>query len=130
MTEKISGRSTGLLNSLSTFAATLAAIVQTRLELLSTDMEEDRVHYLSLLMLVLAALFCLGVGVVLATILLVAVFWDTQRILVLGLLAGLFLTGGIAAGLFAIHKVKTKPKIFSASLLELFKDRQQLVSRL
>lgn len=129
MTEKISGGSKGLLDSLSTFAATMAAIVQTRLELLSVDMEEDRAHYLSLLMLVLAALFCLGVGVVLATILLVVVFWDTQRIPVLGLLAGLFLTGGIAAWLFAMHKIKTRPRIFAASLLELFKDRQQLVSK-
>ena len=129
MAEKISGESKGLLNSLSTFAATLVAIVQTRLELLSADLEEDRAHYLSLLMLVLVALFCLGVGVVLAAILLVVVFWDTQRILVLGLLAGLFLTGGIGAGLFAMHKAKTRPKIFAASLLELFKDRQHLVSR-
>jgi len=130
MAENISGGSKGLLDSLSTFAATLSAIVQTRLELLSVDMEEERVHYLSLLMLVLVALFCRGVGVVLATILLVVVFWDTQRILVLGLLAGLFLTGGITAWLFAMHKVKTKPRIFAASLLELFKDRQQLASRL
>lgn len=130
MAEEISGGSKGLLNSLSTFAATLVAIVQTRLELLSADMEEERAHYLSLLMLMLVALFCLGVGVVLATILIVVVFWDTQRLLVLGLLAGLFLTGGIAAWLFAMHKVKTKPRIFAASLLELFKDRQQLVSRL
>ena len=129
MAEEISGGSKGLLDSLGTFAATLAAIVQTRLELLSVDMEEDRAHYLSLLMLVLAALFCLGVGAVLATILIVVVFWDTQRILVLGLLAGLFLTGGIAAWLFAMHKIKTRPRIFAASLLELFKDRQQLVSK-
>lgn len=129
MAEKISGESKGLLDSLSTFAATLVAIVQTRLELLSGDLEEDWAHYLSLLILVQVALFCLGVGVVLAAILLVAVFWDTQRILVLGLLAGLFLTGGIAAWLFAMHKIKTKPRIFAASLLELFKDRQQLVSK-
>ena len=88
MAEKISGESKGLLNSLSTFAATLVAIAQTRLELLSADLEEDRAHYLSLLTLVLVALFCLGVGVVLAAILLVVVFWDTQRLLVLGLLAG------------------------------------------
>lgn len=129
MAEKIPGESKGLLDSLGTFAATLVAIVQTRLELLSVDMEEERVHYLSLLILVQVALFCLGVGVVLATILLVVIFWDTQRILVLGLLAGLFLTGGIGAGLFAMHKIKTKPRIFAASLLELFKDRQRLVSK-
>ena len=130
MAEKTSGENRGLLNSLSTFAATFVAIAQTRLELLSADMEEDREHWLSLLALALTALFCLGVGVVLATILLVVIFWDTQRLLVLGMLAGSFLMGGIAAWLFAMHKIKTKPRIFTASLLELSKDRRQLASRL
>lgn len=130
MTGKTHNGGKGLLDSLSAFAATLAAVVQTRLELLSADLEEDREHWLSLLALALTALFCLGVGVVLATILLVVVFWDTQRLLVLGMLAGLFLSGGIAAWLFARHKIKTKPGIFAASLLELSKDRQQLASRL
>jgi len=130
MTEKTSGGSKGLLESLTTLAATLVAIVQTRLELLSADLEENREHLMSLLVLTLVALFCLGVGVVLATILLVVAFWDTQRLMVLGLLAGLFLTGGIAAWLFVMHKIKTKPRAFAASLSELFKDRQQLISRL
>ena len=130
MTEKTSGGSKGLLESLTTLAATLVAIVQTRLELLSADLEENLEHLMSLLVLTLVALFCLGVGVVLATILLVVAFWDTQRLMVLGLLAGLFLTGGIAAWLFVMHKIKTKPRAFAASLSELFKDRQQLISRL
>ncbi|MDO8349961.1 MAG: phage holin family protein [Gallionella sp.] len=130
MTGKTYNGGEGLLNSLGKFAATLTAVVQTRLELLSADLDEDREHWLSLLTLVLTALFCLSVGVLLTTILLVVVFWDTQRILVLGILAGLFLSGGVAAWLFALHKIKTKPRIFAASLLELSKDRQQLASRL
>jgi uncharacterized membrane protein YqjE len=130
MTEKSPGGSKGLLESLTTLAATLVAIAQTRLELLSADLDEDRAHLLSLLGLALVALFCLAVGVVLATILLVVAFWDTYRLLVLGSLAGLFLAAGIAAWAFAMHKVRTKPRVFAASLLELLKDRQQLGSRL
>lgn len=130
MTEKTPCGSKGLLESLTTLAATLVAIAHTRLDLLSADLEEDREHLLSLLVLTLAALFCLGVGVVLATILLVVAFWDTHRLLVLGLLAGFFLAVGIAAWVFAMHKARTKPRLFATSLSELFKDRQQLVSRL
>jgi len=130
MTEKTPGGSKGLLESLTTLAATLVAIAHTRLDLLSADLEEDRAHFLSLLVLVLAALFCLGVGVVLATILLVVAFWDTHRLLALCTLAGLFLVAGMAAWMFAMHKARTKPRLFAASLSELFKDRQQLVSRL
>lgn len=130
MAEKTPGASKGLLDSLTTLAATLVAIAHTRLDLLSTDLEEDREHLLSLLVLSLASLFCLGVGIVLATILLVAVFWDTYRLLVLGLLAGFFLAAGMAAFGFARHKARTMPRLFAASLLELLKDRQQLNSHL
>lgn len=129
MSEKTSGESQGLLASLTTLAATLVATAHTRLDLLSTDLEEGRAHVLSLLVMVLAALFCLGVGVVLAAILLVAAFWDTYRLLALGSLAGFFLAAGMVAGAYAIRKMRTRPRLFAASLTELLKDRQQLVSR-
>jgi uncharacterized membrane protein YqjE len=121
--------SKGLLESLASFAATLVAIMHTRLELLSTDLEEDQAHLFSLLVLALTALFFGGVGVVLATVLLVVAFWDTDRLLVLGLLAGFFVAVGVAAGAVAMHKARTKPRPFAASLQELYKDRQQLISR-
>lgn len=118
-----------MLASLTALAATLVAMAHTRLDLLSTDLEEEREHFISQLVLALVALFCLGVGVVLVTILLVVAFWDTQRLLVLGVLAGLFLAVGVAAWRFALHKARTKPRLFAASLTELLKDREQLVSR-
>ena len=74
MSEKTPGESKGLLESLTTLAATLVAIAHTRLDLLSSDLEEEREHLLSLLVLAFAALFCLGVGVLLATLLLVVAF--------------------------------------------------------
>jgi len=130
MAEETPGGSRGLLDSLTALAATLVAIAHTRLDLLSTDLEEGREHLLSLLVLALAGLFFIGVGVVLAAILLVAVFWDTHRLLALGTLAGFFLAVGIGAWGFAMHKARTKPRLFAASMSELLKDRQQLVSRL
>jgi len=130
MAEKTPGGSKGLLESLTVLAATLVAIAHTRLDLLSTDLEIDREHFLSILVLTLIALFCLGVGVVLVAILLVAAFWDTYRLLVLASLAGFFLAVGIGAWAFAMHKAKTRPRLFATSLSELYKDRQQLNSHL
>jgi uncharacterized membrane protein YqjE len=129
MEEKSSGLEKGLFDSLKNFAATMLAIGHTRLDLLSTDLEEERVHIFSLLILVLSALFLVGVGVVLVTILLVAAFWDTHRLLVLGTLAGIFLAAGLTAGGMAMRKARSKPRLFASSLSELNKDRQQLVSR-
>ena len=128
MTEKTSSR--GLFDSLTNLLATLVAIVHTRLELLSTELEEDREHLLSLLTTMLSALFCLGVGTVLAVILLVVAFWDTHRLLVLVSLTGLFLVVGLTLWMVAMHKARTKPRVFASSLLELLKDQQKITSNL
>ncbi len=126
MSEKTPDERRGLFESLTALTATLVAIAHTRLDLLSSDLEEERAHLFSLLVLALVALFCVGVGVVLATVLLVVAFWDTHRLLVLGMLVGLFLAVGISAWVFAMHKAKTKPRLFAASMSELLKDRQHL----
>ncbi len=128
MVENTTSSSKGLLHSLTVLAGSLVSIAHTRLELLSTDLEEDRQHLLSLVMLSLVALFSLLFGVMLLAILLVVLFWDTHRLLALGSLAGFFLVAGLTACGFAVRKAKTKPRLFLASLLELFKDSQQLGS--
>jgi uncharacterized membrane protein YqjE len=116
----------GLLVSLASLASTLVAILHTRLELLSNDLEDTQAQVISLLVLVLSAMFFIGVGLVLVTILLVIAFWDTDRLLVLGSLAGAFLAAGLIAGAVAMHQARNKPRAFSASLAELYKDRQSV----
>ncbi|BBP01939.1 phage holin family protein [Sulfuriferula nivalis] len=130
MTDTTSGEHKGLLDSLTTLASTLVAVTHTRLDLLSNDLEEDREHVMAILVSTLITLFCLGVGVVLASILLVVLCWNTHPFLVLGALAGSFLLAGMVALAFLMHKVKTKPRMFATSLSELSKDRQELVNRL
>jgi len=116
----------GLLDSLSTLGGSLLAIAHTRLQLLFTELEEDRQHLLLLIVLALVTLFCLAVGVVLATILLVVAFWDDHRLLVLGVLAGIFLCGGALAWGVALRNIRARPRLLAQSLAELAKDRQQL----
>ncbi|MHB1084575.1 MAG: phage holin family protein [Thiobacillus sp.] len=128
MAEESHAASAGLFESLKTLSVSLLSIVQTRLELLSTDVAEEREQLTSFLVLVMVALGCLGVGVVLLTMLIVVVFWETHRLLALAGLTGLFLAAGIGLGWFAMHRVRTKPRLFEASLAELAKDRQHLGS--
>ena len=119
-------KSKGLLASLGGLAATLVAIAHTRLDMLAVDLAEGRDYLLSLVVTALAALFCFGVGLVLASIFLVVVFWDTHRLLVLGSLTGIFLAAGLIALMSVMNKLKAKPALFSGSLAELVKDRQHL----
>jgi uncharacterized membrane protein YqjE len=129
MAENTTGNSKGLLHSLTVLAGSLVSIAHTRLELLSTDLEVDRQHLLSLVMLSLVGLLSLLFGVMLLAILFVVFFWESHRLLALGSLAGFFLLVGLVVCGFAVHKAKTKPRLFLASLLELFKDSQQLGSK-
>lgn len=106
----------------------LVGIVHTRLELLSTEIAEEREHLISLLVLMLLALFCLGVGVALLAMLIVVAFWESHRLLALGGVTGFFLLTSAGMAWLALHKSRTRPRLFAASLAELSKDRQRLTS--
>lgn len=118
----------GLFESLRTLSLSLVGIVHTRLELLSTEIAEEREHLISLLVLVLLALFCLGVGVALLAMLIVVAFWESHRLLALGGVTGFFLLTSAGMAWLALHKSRTRPRLFAASLAELSKDRQRLTS--
>jgi uncharacterized membrane protein YqjE len=118
--------SKGLFESLGNMVSSLLGTVHTRLELLSTDLEEDRAHLLSIVCWYAGAMFCMALGLVLLAIFLVVAFWETHRLIALGALAGFFLLVGLVALGFARHQAKSKPKLFFASLLELLKDKETL----
>jgi uncharacterized membrane protein YqjE len=118
----------GLFDSLKTLAGSVVSIVHTRLELLSTDIVEERAHLTTLLVLGLVALFCLGVGIVLMAIMIAVVFWESHRLAALGGLTAFFLIAGAGLAWFATYKARAKPRFFEASLAELSRDRQHLTS--
>ncbi len=126
MTNKTSTSSKGLFESITSLTSTLVAIIYTRLELLSADIEEDRERLMSLVMLSLISLFSLLVTAVLVSITIIVAFWDTYRVLALASVSGVFFVVGIVTWLAAIRRARNKPKMFVASLLELIKDRQHL----
>jgi uncharacterized membrane protein YqjE len=124
-----SGREGGLFESLKTLATTLLAIAKTRLELLSTEVEEQRIWFSSILVWVLVAAFCTCVGFVLATLLIVMALWSTNPLLALGLPTILYLLGAVIAWIIARGKVRGRPRLFTASIAELSKDHKELISR-
>ena len=118
--------STGLFASLRTLGATLVAAAHDRLELISTEVEEERAWLLHLLLGTQIALFFCILGVLMLTLLVVVVFWDTHRVLVTLLLTVLYLGIGAVLAVAMRSKIRRKPRAFSASIAELAKDRQQL----
>ena len=125
MTEDNGASETGLFTTLKALTSGVLAIIQTRLELLSTDIAEEREHLLTLLVLG-------GWGgpasVLLLALLIVIALWESQRLLALGGMIAFFLIVGGVVGWLALQKLRKQPRLFDASISELMKDRQDLTS--
>ena len=106
-------------------ASTVVATVQTRLALLANEVQLEEQRLLQMLWRGLAALLCLGLGLVLTLVLLISLWWD-QRVVLLSVMALLFF--GVAVYLyFSLRRnlAQAEP-IFAASLAELQEDLRQL----
>ena len=119
----------GLFGSLKNLAASLVSHLHTRLELFATELAEEKLRLTSLLFGAILALFFIFMAIVLAALFVIAAYWDTPyRLHAVALLAVLFLAGAGITGGMVRAKLKSRPRLFEASLAELYKDRQQLNS--
>ncbi len=115
-----------LLSSLKNLVSTGASIAQTRLELISTDVQIARSKFISLLVMIVFALFFLFFGLVMLALLIVIYNWETDRILALTLLTSGFLAVGVILAAVILQSLRTMPKLFEATISELQKDREEL----
>ena len=115
-----------LLSSIKNLAATGASIAQTRLELLSIDVQIARSKFLQSLVMIVSALFFLFFGLVMLALLIVIYSWESDRILALSLLTGAFICIGVILAALVIQSLRTMPKLFEASIAELAKDAKEL----
>jgi uncharacterized membrane protein YqjE len=119
-------RAGGLLGSVKRLVATLVAVVRTRLQLLANEIHAEGLRLAQLLLLGAAAVFCLAMGVLLLTVLVIVMFWDTNRLLAIGGCALVYLAVGIALAAVARGRATAQSRLFEASLGELDKDRDRL----
>ena len=115
-----------LLSSIKNLAATGASIAQTRLELLSVDVQIARAKFISLLVMIICALFFLFFGLVMLSLLIVIYSWESDRMLALSLLTSGFIAIGLILAILIMRSLRTMPKLFEASIAELAKDREEL----
>ena len=119
----------GLFGSVKNLAASLVTHLHTRLQLFATEFAEEKLRQTSLLFGAIVALLFIFMTLVLAVLFVIAVYWDTPyRLHAVAFLAVLFLAGAVISGGMVRAKLKSKPRLFEASLAELYKDLQQLNS--
>jgi uncharacterized membrane protein YqjE len=103
-------------------AATLAAMVGTRLELAAVEFQEDARRLLGYLAWSLLAVFLAAGSTMLAALFVILLFWDTYR---LQAVAGMAALLGVAA-LLIVSSVRSKlnaqTPLFADTLAELRKD--------
>lgn len=116
----------GVLSSLKGLLATLVGVAQTRLEILSTEIQEEKIRLAEILVLGFAALLFMALGIIFLAAFLTVLFWDSHRLFILGTLTLFFLAGGTVAALLARAKAGEGSRLFTDSLGELAKDRQRL----
>lgn len=117
---------TSFLRPLKLLLAGLSSALHTRVELFVTELEEERERLKQSLVLVLLAVLGLSLGVILMTIFVIALLWETGWIAAIGILAFVYLGVGGWAIVSLRNKFLTRPGLFPDTLAELGKDRDRL----
>jgi len=120
------GHTQSLLESLRSLAKTFVALVQTRIELFASEVDEERARLERIVVLTASAMFCMGLAIVLIVLLVAVVFWESNRLLAIGVLAALFMLAGLGLLLTLRSVVRQRPKFLAATLAELRKDEKEL----
>lgn len=113
-----------LLQSLMGLGRSFVDILANRTEILALDLKEDRLRFVAILLLGACAFFVLAVGVILGLFFLVFCFWESSRLLVLGILMATFLISGVILFFLLALSLKKMPGPFQGTLSELYRDRE------
>lgn len=115
-----------IVESVSRLAGTFISILQTRLELIAIEVEEESLRFFSYFFFALAAMFCIGMALLLGVLLIVVIYWDTHRVPVLVSLMAFFAFSSAMIMLGVRKHYRLKPRMLSHTLAELSKDIERL----
>lgn len=115
--------------SLRALGATLLELVGTRAELAVVELREEGERRKEMLLLTLVAGVFLALGLLLAALFVVVLFWDDHRLAAIGGVTALYFGVAALAFLRMRHRARTSPPPFEATLRELANDRELLRGR-
>jgi len=119
----------GILDSLRRMLATAVELLHTRVELFTTELEEEMHRVAGLLVWAVIAIFFGGLFVLMLSLTIVIAFWDSNRLLAAGLMTLVFFAVVLTAVLKLRAKVRSHPRLLAESLQELRRDSDALRSR-
>ncbi len=111
-----------ILETVGRIGGTLLAMVETRLELAALEVEEESQRLLGYFALALLSLILFGIAMVLVSLTIILVFWDTYRLEAALVLAALFGVAGTLVGMKLKKAFATRPRMLASTVAELNKD--------
>ena len=111
------------MGSLRTLCDGLIASGEKRLELLSVELQEEKLRLIQVFMWISAIIFAGMMAIMFSSLVLVYLFWESARLGVLGGLAFLYTAAFVAMILAFRRYLARQPKPFAATIGELGEDR-------
>jgi uncharacterized membrane protein YqjE len=124
------GLAVNLFQSLTNFFATLIGLLQTRLELLTTELQEEIQRAAQLMVLAFIALVAAMMGLFMIGLTIIFFCWETHRELAAVLVTLVFFVIAAIAALTLVVKSRSNPSPLQSTLSELKKDADELRERL
>lgn len=121
--------SSGLLGSLRGFVDGLLGSAHDRIQLVSLELQEEKLRLVQILFWIAAIVFLAVVGTIFASLALLIIFWETARVTVVLSLAAVYIAALIAVVVGFRAYMKRQPKPFAATLDELRSDRECLQNK-
>jgi len=113
----------GVVQTVARLIKTLRALAGNRVELFLLEVQEESIRIFDALFLLAAGLVCIMMALIMITFTVAIVFWDTHRLLVLGLLIAGYAVGAVWA-LSRLRLLLRRWQAFSATLNQIRKDSE------
>jgi uncharacterized membrane protein YqjE len=126
----VPGRTSGgLFDSLRALIATLVAMAHTRVELFSTEIEEELFRVVALVVGAMIVLVLSSLALLFSALVLIVAFWDTHRLAATGSVAIGFITLAVVSYFVVRERTRRRSRLLSATLGELEHDLRQFGRR-
>ncbi|MHB8425093.1 MAG: phage holin family protein [Gammaproteobacteria bacterium] len=116
------------MTSLRTLVTTLVAIACTRVEILITEYEHEKIRLGRILAIGIAMIFFVAMALIFLSLLVLVLFWNDHRLAALGGITIIYMLLAVAAAWRLRCSMKQKSRLFATSLGELRKDHLELES--
>lgn len=114
----------GFLGSLRALGDSLLGSVQSRLSLLSIELQEEKFRLLQFVIWITAALFTGVMAIAFVSLAVAFWLWQSSPLLALSVLSGVYLLAFVVIVLSFRSYLKRQPPPFDATLQEITKDRE------